>query len=173
MKKKKSVEDKVLIVSSILLVLTLISIFLLGKELIKQTNEANNNPDSYKIIVSIKNNVVQDTTIFVKKNDVPYSYLGKNKKDKKKQYKKINDFMTDSIPQLTQEKKVPDSLPEAVPELRNKPLRVEVRWKNSETQKESRIVSNGKVFIKKEFATEVLVDKGEFSVTYPSINKRK
>ena len=73
MKKKKSVEDKVLIVSSILLVLTLISIFLLGKELIKQTNEANNNPDSYKIIVSIKNNVVQDTTIFVKKNDVPPS----------------------------------------------------------------------------------------------------
>ena len=166
MKKKKSVEDKVLIVSSILLVLTLISIFLLGKELIKQTNEANNNPDSYKIIVSIKNNVVQDTTIFVKKNDVPYSYLGKNKKDKKKQYKKINDFMTDSIPQLTQEKKVPDSFSEIVSEWNNKPVTVSGEIENTTVVTKTKYVRYGNEYRPKDYQEEELVSKDEYKQTF-------
>ena len=166
MKKKKSVEDKVLIVSSILLVLTLISIFLLGKELIKQTNEANNNPDSYKIIVSIKNNVVQDTTIFVKKNDVPYSYLGKNKNDKKKQYKKINDFMTDSIPQLTQEKKVPDSFAGIISGWKNKPVTVSVTIENTAVVTKTKYVRFGNEFRPKDYQEEELVSKDEYKQTF-------
>lgn len=166
MKKRKSVEDKVLIVSSILLVLTLISIFLLGKELIKQTNEANNNPDSYKIIVSIKNNVVQDTTIFVKKNDVPYSYLGKNKNDKNKQYKKINDFMNNSIPQLTQEKKVPESFSEIVSGWKNKPVTVSVTIENTAVVTKTKYVRFGNEFRPKDYQEEELISKDEYKQTF-------
>lgn len=163
MKKKKNVEDKVLIVSSILLVLTLISIFLLGKELIKQTNEANNNPDSYKIIVSIKNNVVQDTTIFVKKNDVPYSYLGKNKNDKKKQYKKINDFMTNSIPQLTQDKKVPDTFSEIISGWKGKPVTVRVDIENTSIVTKTKYIRFGNEYRPKDYQEEELVGKENYT----------
>lgn len=166
MKKKKNVEDKVLIVSSILLVLTLISIFLLGKELIKQTNEANNNPDSYKIIVSIKNNVVQDTTIFVKKNDVPYSYLGKNKNDKKKQYKKINDFMTNSIPQLTQDKKVPDTFSEIISGWEDKPVTVLVNIENTTIVTKTKYIRFGDEYRPKEYQEEELISKDEYKQTF-------
>lgn len=173
MKKKKSVEDKVLIVSSILLVLTLISIFLLGKELIKQTNEANNNPDSYRIIVSIKNNVVQDTTIFVKKNDVPYSYLGKNKNDKKKQYKKINDFMTNSILQLTQEKKVPESFSEIISGWNNKPVTVSVVVENTAVVTKTKCVRYGDEYRPKDYQEEELISKENFKQTFKTKEESK
>ena len=121
--------------------------------------KANQNPSEYLVSIYIKNDKPTASISVIDKEGRKFSYTNKKEGE-------------NNLPLLKQ-KQIPNSLPEAVPELRNKPLRVEVRWKNSETQKESRIVSNGKVFIKKEFTTEVLVDKGEFSVTYPSINKRK
>lgn len=162
----KKFEDKVIVVSSILLVLTLISIFFLGKELIKRTNEANKNPDSYKVVVSIENNVVQDTTIFVKKNDVPYSYLGKNKNDKKKQYKKINDFMTNSMTELTQEKKVPESFSEIVSGWKNKPVTVSVEIENTTVVTKTKYVRYGNEYRPKDYQEEELVSKDEYKQTF-------
>lgn len=132
-------------------------------------SEANQNPKEYLISINIKNDSPTTSISVIDKEGRKFSYT--NKKEEKITGR-VQSIVENNLPLLKQ-KQIPNSLPEAVPELRNKPLRVEVRWKNSETQKESRIVSNGKVFIKKEFTTEVLVDKGEFSVTYPSINKRK
>lgn len=132
-------------------------------------SKANKNPKEYLVSIYIKNDRPTTSISVIDKEGRKFSYTNKNEGEIAE---KIQSIVENNLPLLKQ-KQIPNSLPEAVPELRNKPLRVEVRWKNSETQKESRIVSNGKVFIKKEFTTEVLVDKGEFSVTYPSINKRK
>lgn len=131
--------------------------------------KANQNPSEYLVSIYIKNDKPTTSISVIDKEGRKFSY---NNKKEGEIVDRIQSIVENNLPLLKQ-KQIPNSLPEAVPELRNKPLRVEARWKNSETQKESRIVSNGKVFIKKEFTTEVLVDKGEFSVTYPSINKRK
>lgn len=128
-------------------------------------SKANKNPKEYLVSIYIKNDRPTTSISVIDKEGRKFSYTNKKEGEIAE---KIQSIVENNLPLLKQ-KQIPNSLPEAVPELRNKPLRVEVRWKNSETQKESRIVSNGKVFIKKEFATEVLVDKGEFSATYPSL----
>ena len=128
-------------------------------------SKANKNPKEYLVSIYIKNDKPTTSISVIDKEGRKFSYTNKKEGEI---VDRIQSIVENTLPLLKQ-KQIPNSLPEAVPELRNKPLRVEVRWKNSETQKESRIVSNGKVFIKKEYATEVLVDKGEFSVTYPSL----
>lgn len=143
--------------------------FLLLHHSLELKSKANQNPKKYLISIYIKNDRPTTSISVIDKEGRKFSYTNKKEGEIAD---RIQSIVKNNLPLLKQ-KQIPNSLPEAVPELRNKPLRVEVRWKNSETQKESRIVSNGKVFIKKEFTTEVLVDKGEFSVTYPSINKRK
>lgn len=143
--------------------------FLLVHHNQKLRKEANQNPSEYLVSIYIKNDKPTTSISVIDKEGRKFSYTNKKEGEI---VDRIQSIVENNLPLLKQ-KQIPNSLPEAAPELRNKPLRVEVRWKNSETQKESRIVSNGKVFIKKEFTTEVLVDKGEFSVTYPSINKRK
>lgn len=142
---------------------------LLVRHSLELRSKANENPKEYLISIYIKNDRPTTSISVIDKEGRKFSYTNKKEGEIAD---RIQSIVENNLPLLKQ-KQIPNSLPEAVPELRNKPLRVEVRWKNSETQKESRIVSNGKVFIKKEFTTEVLVDKGEFSVTYPSINKRK
>lgn len=153
--------------------LTLISIFFLGKELIKRTDEANKNPDSYQIEVSIKNNVVQDTTIFVKKNNEDYLYTGKNKNDKKKQYKKINDFMTNSIPQLTQEKKVPDSFSEIISGWENKSVTVSVVVENTAVVTKTKYVRYGDEYRPKDYQEEELISKENFKQTFKTKEESK
>ena len=153
-------------VSSILLALTLLSIFFLAKELMKRTDEANKNPDSYKINVSIKNNVVQDTTIFVKKKDDVYLYKGKNKKEKKKYYSKIEEFMTNSIPQLTQEKKVPDSFSEIISGWNNKPVTVKVEIENTAIVTKTKYVRFGNEYRPKDYQEEELISKDEYKQTF-------
>ena len=128
-------------------------------------SKANKNPKEYLVSIYIKNDRPTTSISVIDKEGRKFSYTNKKEGEIAG---RIQSIIENNLPLLKQ-KQIPNSLPESVPELRNKPLRVEVRWKNSETQKESRIVSNGKVFIKKEYATEVLVDKGEFSVTYPSL----
>lgn len=162
----KSCEDKVLVISSVLLVLTLISIFFLGKELIKRTNEANKNPDSYEIVVSIKNNVVQDTIILVKNNNEKYIYTGKNKKEKKEYYNKITNFMTNSLTQLTQEKKVPDSFSEIISGWKGKPVTVRVKWKNTKKVYRSELLSGGDVTLYNSYEDEEIIDTGRFEKTF-------
>lgn len=165
---KKHELDDLLPIIIILLVLGL-SGFLLVRYSLELRSKANQNPKEYLVSIYIKNDRPTTSISVIDKEGRKFSYTNKKEEEITG---RIQSIVENNLPLLKQ-KQIPNSLPEAVPELRNKPLRVEVRWKNSETQKESRIVSNGKVFIKKEFATEVLVDKGEFSVTYPSINKRK
>lgn len=161
----KSCEDKVLVVSSVLLVLTLISIFFLGKELIKRTNEANKNPDSYEIVVSIKNNVVQDTIILVKNNNEKYIYTGKNKKEKKEYYNKITNFMTNSLTQLTQEKKVPDSFSEIISEWKGKPVTVRVDIENTTIVTKTKYIRFGNEYHPKDYQEEELVSKESYTQT--------
>lgn len=165
---KKHELDDLLPIIIVLLVLGL-SGFLWVCHSLELRSKANQNPKEYLISIYIKNDRPTTSISVIDKEGHKFSYTNKKEGEIAD---RIQSIVENNLPLLKQ-KQIPNSLPEAVPELRNKPLRVEVRWKNSETQKESRIVSNGKVFIKKEFATEVLVDKGEFSVTYPSINKRK
>lgn len=161
----KSCEDKVLVVSSVLVVLTLISIFFLGKELIKRTNEANKNPDSYEIVVSIKNNVVQDTIILVKNNNEKYIYTGKNKKEKKEYYNKITNFMTNSLTQLTQEKKVPDSFSEIISGWKGKPVTVRVDIENTTIVTKTKYIRFGNEYRPKDYQEEELVSKESYTQT--------
>lgn len=129
--------------------------------------KANQNPKEYLVSIYIKNDKPTTSISVIDKEGRDFPYTNKKEEEITE---RIQTIVENNLTLLKQ-KQIPNSLPEIVSELRNKPLRVEVGWKNSETQKESRSVSNGKVFIKKEFATEVLVDKGEFSVTYPSIKE--
>ena len=128
-------------------------------------NKTNENPKEYLVSIYIKNDRPTTSISVIDKEGRDFPYTNKKEGEITE---RIQSIIKSNLPLLKQ-KQIPNSLPELVPELRDEPLRVEVGWKNSETQKESRIVSNGKVFIKKEFATEVLVDKGRFSVTYSSI----
>lgn len=132
-------------------------------------SKANQNPKEYLISINIKNDRPTTSISVIDKEGRKFSYT--NKKEEKITGR-VQSIVENNLPLLKQ-KQIPNSLPEAVPELRDKPLRVEVGWENSKTQKEMRLVSNGKVFIKKEYATEVLIDKGEFKVTYPSLKSRK
>lgn len=128
-------------------------------------SKANKNPKEYLVSIYIKNDRPTTSISVIDKEGRKFSYTNKKEEEIAE---KIQSIVENNLPLLKQ-KQIPNSLPEAVPELRDKPLRVEVGWKNSKTVTESRLISNGKVFIKKEYATEVLVDKGEFSVTYPSL----
>ena len=128
-------------------------------------SKANENPKEYLISIYIKNDKPTTSISVIDKEGRNFSYTNK----KEEEITERIQFIVENNLSLLKQKQTPNSLPESIPELRDRPLRVEVGWKNSETVKESRIVSNGKVFIKKEYATEVLVDKGEFSVTYPSL----
>lgn len=132
-------------------------------------SEANQNPKEYLISINIKNDRPTTSISVIDKEGRKFSYTNKKEGEIAE---KIQSIVENNVPLLKQ-KQIPDSLPESVSELRDKPLRVEVGWENSKTQKEMRLVSNGKVFIKKEYATEVLIDKGEFKVTYPSLKSRK
>lgn len=131
--------------------------------------KANQNPKEYLVSIYIKNDRPTTSISVIDKEGRKFSYTNKKEGEI---VDRIQSIVENNLPLLKQ-KQIPNSLPESVSELRDKPLRVEVGWKNSETQKETRLVSNGKVFIKKEYATEVLIDKGEFSVTYPSLKSRK
>lgn len=127
--------------------------------------KANQNPKEYLVSIHIKNDRPTTSISVIDKEGRKFSYT---KKKEGEIAGRIQSIVENNLPLLKQ-KQIPNSLSESVPELRNKPLKVNISWKNSETQKESRIVSNGKVFIKKDYATEVLIDKGKFSVTYPSL----
>lgn len=131
----------------------------------KLHKEANQNPSEYLVSIYIKNDRPTTSISVIDKEGRKFSYTNKKEGEIAE---KIQSIVENNVPLLKQ-KQIPNSLPESVSELRDKPLRVEVGWKNSKTVTESRLISNGKVFIKKEYATEVLVDKGEFSVTYPSL----
>ena len=127
--------------------------------------KANQNPKEYLVSIHIKNDRPTTSISVIDKEGRKFSYTNKKEGEITG---RIQSIVENNLPLLKQ-KQIPNSLSESVPELRNKPLKVNISWKNSETQKESRIVSNGKVFIKKDYATEVLIDKGKFSVTYPSL----
>lgn len=127
--------------------------------------KANQNPKEYLVSIHIKNDRPTTSISVIDKEGRKFSYTNKKEGEIAG---RIQSIVENNLPLLKQ-KQIPNSLSESVPELRNKPLKVNISWKNSETQKESRIVSNGKVFIKKDYATEVLIDKGKFSVTYPSL----
>lgn len=131
--------------------------------------KANQNPKEYLVSIHIKNDRPTTSISVIDKEGRKFSYTNKKEGEIAE---KIQSIVENNVPLLKQ-KQIPDSLPESVSELRDKSLRVEVGWENSKTQKEMRLVSNGKVFIKKEYATEVLIDKGEFKVTYPSLKSRK
>ena len=127
--------------------------------------KANQNPKEYLVSIHIKNDRPTTSISVIDKEGRKFSYTNKKEGEIAG---RIQSIVENNLPLLKQ-KQIPNSLSESVPELRNKPLKVNISWKNSETQKESRIVSNGEVFIKKDYATEVLIDKGKFSVTYPSL----
>lgn len=120
--------------------------------------KANQNPSEYLVSIYIKNDKPTTSISVIDKEGRKFSY---NNKKEGEIVDRIQSIVENNLPLLKQ-KQIPNSLPEAVPELRNKPLRVEVRWKNSETQKESRIVSNGKVFIKKSLPRKYLLIKVNF-----------
>ena len=143
--------------------------FLLVHHNQKLRKEANQNPSEYLVSIYIKNDKPTTSISVIDKEGRKFSYTNKKEGEI---VDRIQSIVENNLPLLKQ-KQIPDSLPESVSELRDKPLRVEVGWENSKTQKEMRLVSNGKVFIKKEYATEVLIDKGEFKVTYPSLKSRK
>lgn len=155
----------------LLLVLLIIGVpgVLLARYSLKLRRKANQNPKEYLISIFIKNDRPTTSISVIDKKGREFSY---NNKKEEEITERIQSIVEKNL-SLLKQKQIPNSLPESVSELRNKPLKVNVSWKNSETQKETRLVSNGKVFIKKEYATEVLIDEGEFSVTYPSLKSRK
>lgn len=144
----------------LLLVLLIVGVpgVLLARYSLELRSKANKNPKEYLVSIYIENDRPTTSISVIDKEGRDFSYT--NKKEGKIA-DRIQSIVENNLPLLKQ-KQIPNSLPESISELRDKPLRVEVSWKNSETQKESRIVSNGKVFIKKSMPQKCLLIRVNF-----------